>query len=81
MVEAMWARKAIIAANCGGMPEPITSGVSGILIEPSAENLAQTMMALAQRSPRKDLAGAAVRLAHNNLSWPRIARQYLDLYQ
>ena len=82
IVEAMWARKAIIAANCGGMPELITSGVSGILIEPSAENLAQTMMALA-RDParRKELARRAFDFVRDNLSWPRIARQYLDLYQ
>lgn len=49
LIEAMAARKAIIASRVGGIPEMVTDGENGLLVEPGKyEDLAKTCIKLAQ---------------------------------
>jgi glycosyltransferase involved in cell wall biosynthesis len=53
ILEAMAARKPVIATNVGGVPEIITNNVNGILIEPmNSDALARAMILLA-KDPKK----------------------------
>jgi len=82
ILEAMAAGLPIVAAETGGIPEIITHGVSGLLVErgsPSA--LASALLELIE-SPRlaKTLASNAHALARQTYSWRAVARQVLAVY-
>jgi glycosyltransferase involved in cell wall biosynthesis len=82
IIEAMMAGSPIIAANRGGIPEIIKDGNTGILIEPTAMNLAESMIELlADDEKRARLGENAREYARANLSWRKIAAEYLSLYE
>lgn len=82
VIEAMWAKKPIIAANRGGIPEIVQNELTGLLIEPNAEELAHAVVRLVENKwEAKKLANQANEYARTNLGWETIAKQYLSLYQ
>jgi len=82
VVEAMRAEKPIIAANRGGIPEIVQNELTGLLIEPDAEELAHAVVRLVENKwEAKKLANQANEYARTNLNWETIAKQYLSLYQ
>lgn len=55
ILEAMAARKPVIATNVGGVPEIITNNVNGILVEPmDSDALAKAMILLAKDKKKRD---------------------------
>ncbi len=55
VIEAQWAGKPVVASRVGGIPEMITSGVNGFLVDPrNAAQLAETLCQLLD-SPRQRL--------------------------
>jgi len=82
VIEAMHAGKPIIAANRGGIPEILENGATGLLIEPSAEQLAQTFERLIENKGEAErLAQNAAEYAISHLTWEAIAKKYLTVYQ
>jgi glycosyltransferase involved in cell wall biosynthesis len=81
VVDALWARRAVVVANRGGMPEIVTDGATGTIVESSAEDLARAIRNLAE-DPRKrqELARRGYDYAERHLGWAKIASQYLDQY-
>ncbi|MFZ3115584.1 MAG: glycosyltransferase family 4 protein [Syntrophales bacterium] len=81
VIEAMRAKKTIIAANKGGIPEIITDGETGILIEPSAVNLANKLIELIENKEICSNIGMnAYMYAVQNLSWREITNLYISIY-
>lgn len=81
VIEAMAAGKPIVAARRGGIPEIVRSGETGLLIEPSAAELATEVERLWEDEPlRRRLAEAARREAGDQFNWERITDRYLAVY-
>jgi len=82
VIEAMHARIPIIAANRGGIPEILENDITGLLIEPNAERLVQTVERLVENEREAQrLAQKAFEYASFHLTWEIIARKYLTVYQ
>lgn len=81
VIEAMMVKKTIIAANKGGIPGIIKDDETGLLIEPTAENLANKLIELFEdREKSKKLGENAYIYAVKNHSWRKITNSYLSLY-
>jgi glycosyltransferase involved in cell wall biosynthesis len=60
LLEAMLARRPIIATSVGGVPEAIRTGVSGLLVPPgNADALAEALLRLMGSAALRELLGAA----------------------
>ena len=83
VLEAMAAGAAIVTSRVGGIPEAITAGEDGLLVEPgSSEQLADAVIDLLQDpSRRARLASHARRRATTEFSWQRTARATHDGYR
>jgi glycosyltransferase involved in cell wall biosynthesis len=85
IVEAMAMRKPVIACNAGGVPEIITHGKDGWLVEPrSSEAVAAAMSALFKDPERRRRMGEAARATVRARFLPRhqcsqVAQQYAKL--
>lgn len=81
-LEAMAARKAVIASAVGGVPEIVHDTLTGLLVPPEApDELARAMLRLMDDEALSDKFGRAGRLAAEGFDWPVIAAQYLDVYR
>jgi peptidoglycan/xylan/chitin deacetylase (PgdA/CDA1 family) len=84
LLEAMVAGKAIVAARTGGMPEVITDGDDGLMVDPGdADALAAAIVDLAGDEDRRAQLGAragerAARLNHEEV-FGRLERLYAEL--
>ena len=80
-LEAMAARKAVIATRVGGVSEVVQDGCTGILVE--KEDIRGMSAAIQRLCGDEDLRlrlGAAGRLRSRLFSWPIITDQYLGVY-
>jgi glycosyltransferase involved in cell wall biosynthesis len=81
-LEAMRMGKPIIAAKTGGLPELITHGETGILVEPAPKQIAQTIIALYNDKKRMEYLGEnAKKVAKKMYDWDNIVNKYIDLYK
>ena len=83
VLEAMAAGAPLVASRVGGIPEAITSGEEGILVEPAAsDQLADAIIALLGDPTRRTRLGtAARRRAVTEFTWSATARATLDGYR
>ena len=83
LIEAMACGLPVIASRVGGMPEIVREKRTGLLISPGdLESLAAAMdWILIHHQERRDMAGAARRIAAQQFAWEGIARQLDRLYQ
>lgn len=64
LIEGMACAKPVIATNIGGMPEVISDGITGILVEPNnADKLAKAIVYLLKRPRMRQQMGNAGRLS------------------
>ena len=83
LLEAMAAKRAVIASAVGAVPEVIEHGQSGLLVEPgNADDLEQAMLVAFERcapcaTGSRRMRGQSVA----RFSSDRMARNYLDFYQ
>ena len=81
LLEAMYAAKPVIAARCGGIPEVVDEGYTGLLVEPRPAAIAAAIVrlldepALAQR-----LAQQAALVARRDFTWRRVATEFDTVY-
>lgn len=82
-LEAMASGKAIVATKVGGVPELVTNGINGLLVEPNdIESLAKNIVYLHKNRELRELMGRKGReLVERNYTWERIAEGYLEVYK
>jgi glycosyltransferase involved in cell wall biosynthesis len=74
--------KPVVATNVGGIPDIVTHGETGYLVEPKDPNsLAEAIIALLKdREGRLAMGSRAKEKGENELSWTRIAKKTLHVY-
>jgi len=81
ILEAMMARKPIIATSVGGIPEAITNDLTGLLVEPDVDDIASKIQYLLEN---RDIAGKlgenAKNVADRRFSIPRLSSKMRSLY-
>ena len=81
-LEAMAAGKALVATRVGGVPELVTDGDNGLLVEANNHReLANAMVRLASDQPLRCALGSKGRSFVGDFTWPRIAERYLECYR
>jgi glycosyltransferase involved in cell wall biosynthesis len=82
ILEAMASGKPVVASNVGGIPEIISDGENGILVEPNdPEALSKAIVMVYQDNAlMKRLSTNALETA-TRYSWKNIAEKYLCLYK
>jgi len=82
ILEAMYAGKAIVAADAGGIPEVLENGVSAILARSDWKEVANVLDELLQDEPLQRRLGEQAReRARSVYNWQSIAGQYRTVYQ
>jgi glycosyltransferase involved in cell wall biosynthesis len=82
LLEAMAANRAVIASAVGAVPEVITHGQTGLLVEPGNTNdLKQAMLLLLNDASLRKRMGENARESVSRFSSDLMARNYLDFYQ
>lgn len=82
-VEAMGARRLVIASRVGGLQEIVEHGLSGVLVEPSQpkELAGQIVHYLGHADERQELAETGYRRYLDRFTSDVMARSYLALYE
>ncbi len=83
VLEAMAARKPVIATNVGGIPEIITNNVNGILVGPmDSDALAKAMILLAKDEKKRDhFAESGNKKILENFSLEKMISMTKDIYK
>ncbi|MDG6904402.1 MAG: glycosyltransferase family 4 protein [Nitrososphaerota archaeon] len=82
LMEAMATGKAVIGSRVGGVPEVITDGFNGILVEPNnVEALARAMEFLFQNDEARVLMGRHGRMLAEQNDWSTVAKKLESLYR
>jgi glycosyltransferase involved in cell wall biosynthesis len=81
LLEAMAAGKPIIATNVGGIPEIIEDKSNGILVNPSALEIAEALKELIEHEEFRKTLGEKNTRDAEKFSWKNIADKYVDLYE
>jgi glycosyltransferase involved in cell wall biosynthesis len=82
LLEAMAAKRAVIASAVGAVPDVISHGQNGLLVEPgNVEDLQQAMLLLLNDAPLRHRMGENARESVSRFSSDLMARNYLDFYQ
>lgn len=85
LMEAMAAKKAIVASNVGGVPELVTDGVNGLLVPPAAPSeLSKTCLHLIQNEELKNnMSNAGFSIVKNQftiqLQVDKLSNLYMEL--
>ncbi|MEM7203335.1 MAG: glycosyltransferase family 4 protein [Planctomycetota bacterium] len=82
-LEAMTAGRAIVSSDCGGMPELIVDGVTGLLAQSgdAASYVSALEQVIEDSALRERLGGAARRMVEERLSDVSIAALAVETYQ
>jgi glycosyltransferase involved in cell wall biosynthesis len=82
LLEAMAAKRAVIASAVGAVPEVIDHGHSGLLVEPgNVDDLEQSMLLLLNDPSLRNRIAENARESVSRFSSDRMARNYLDFYE
>lgn len=76
-LEANWHGLPVVGSRCGGIPESVEDGVSGLLVEPGSPDQVATAVRRLLDDPelRRDFARGGRRRITERLNWPAIARR------
>jgi glycogen synthase len=82
-LEAMAHRRAVVAANAGGLPDKVKPGVNGWLVEPGDGSALAAAISGAIDEPKKLAAfgQAGRRIVEDEFSWDAAGRATLSLYK
>jgi glycosyltransferase involved in cell wall biosynthesis len=81
LLEAMMAYKSIVASRTGGIPEMISDGAEGLLVEACPQQVAEAAMWLLDHpQERRTLATRAAARARADFTWERVARDFAVVY-
>lgn len=81
-LEAMAHNRAIVASRAGGLPDKVSPGENGWLVEPgNPEALGAAISgALSQRERLIEMGQASRRIVEREFAWPAVTRRLLDVY-
>ncbi|NQT20136.1 MAG: glycosyltransferase family 4 protein [Planctomycetes bacterium] len=79
--EAMAMGLPVIAANRGMLPEIVEDGVTGRVIDDTADSLAAAIVELGDRSKRRSLGAAAAKRVRRDFDVRRLARNVVAVYE
>jgi glycogen(starch) synthase len=81
LLEAMAAGLPVVASRVGGIPEVVSDGKTGLLVQPGdSRSLANALENLISDSALRRRLGAAGRVKATSYSWDGIVPQILDVY-
>ncbi|WP_113927550.1 glycosyltransferase [Bacillus sp. P14.5] len=82
-LEAMAAKRAVIASKTGGLKSLVEHGHAGLLFNPGdAESLKSCILELEEEEEKKIRMGeSGYKVAESMFSWERISKQTLELYE
>lgn len=81
LLEAMRSGKAVVAARTGGIPEVVSDGVDGILVDPDPRQIAGAIISLLERPAEREALGArAAATARARFTWDRVAADFAAIY-
>jgi glycosyltransferase involved in cell wall biosynthesis len=82
ILEAMACGKAVVASNCGGIPEIVRDNETGVLVPPgNTETLSQAITALLSDSARRQVLGEKGRaVALAEFGWDTVTNRYLQAF-
>lgn len=81
LIEAMATGLPIVAAGVGGIPDMIEDGVSGLLVDPSKDQIAEALLKLIGYSELRKEIGNNARIASEKYSVQLMKKQYVKLYK
>jgi glycosyltransferase involved in cell wall biosynthesis len=82
LLEAMAAGKPVVASRVGGVPEIVTHGDDGLLVEPGdVAGLAGALASLVSDSGLRERLGRRARERSRAFGWDQAARAYRGLYR
>jgi glycosyltransferase involved in cell wall biosynthesis len=80
-IEAMSVGTPVVATNVGGLPEVITNGVNGVLVEPKIEAIASAVLKVLENEEwALELGRNAFNSARNDFGIDRLVSQIADEY-
>jgi glycosyltransferase involved in cell wall biosynthesis len=82
-LEAMAHRRPVVATTAGGLRDKVSTGVSGVLVEPGrADALAAALSGVLARPERLEAMGReGRRIVEAEFAWPVAAARHLELYR
>jgi glycogen synthase len=82
-LEAMAHSRAVVATSAGGLPDKVTAGVTGWLVEPGRSDLLAAAIgeALADRARLGRMGAAGRAVVAREFSWPAVAGRLIDVYR
>ncbi len=81
LLEAMRSGKAIVASRTGGIPELVSHGTDGILIDGDSHQLAETLVSLLRHPAESQRLGeCAAATARARFTWDRVAAEFAAIY-
>lgn len=81
-LEAWRSGTPLVGTVRGGMPEVVTDGVDGLLVDPTEPaELADALRRLLEDEAARDRLAAAGRARLDEYAWPLVAASYVDLYE
>ena len=81
-LEAMAAGKAVVASRVGGVPELVSEGENGLLVEAgNVESLSAALRVLTEDPQKAASMGANGRDRVSAFDWDAIAAQYVEIYE
>ncbi|MGQ9523554.1 MAG: glycosyltransferase [Armatimonadota bacterium] len=81
VIEALAARKPVVATDSFGMREILTHEVDSLLVPPDAESLAEAMARLAADPELRRSMSASASVKAEQFAIPRCADRFLEVYQ
>ncbi len=81
VLEAMAARKAVLATQSGGVVDLVQPNVNGMLVEPTVGALANGMRDLLAHPDVTRAMGERARSTIQARTWEAVTRQYLDVFE
>jgi len=80
-IEAMSVGTPVVATNVGGLPEVITNGVNGILVNPEVDEIASAVLSLLEDEElASELGRNAFNTAQSEFGMDRLVKQIADEY-